>query len=319
MVLLGRAPDTIAKSTLFYTVWRTHGAFQNHVISTLKLNFQRCCVCVKLATALNKCKGPNAQYERSLIRERRSTHLQLCKQERLNYECTVQAAERGEVTSICIDGWSVRSTTVPYTCQTIKGLDALQGLELKVTGALVHGAPGNNMALFYVSDPHISHDTNLNCEVVRLVLNAIVEKGGQVKDKLYIQADNAGDNKSRGMMAFCLWLVKQSVAKEVHLCMLICGHTHIDIDQWFSIPARQYKMIAGTTPILATPQEMVEQWVAAFKHIQPPEIQWIHAMYDYKGYFGVDGNSGAARLDKQFGGHGTARSLPPPTMGGWCN
>jgi hypothetical protein len=222
----------------------------------------------------------------------------------------VQAAERGEATSIVIDGWSVRSTTCPFTCQTIKNLEALAGLELKVTGALVHGSPGNSLAQFYISDPHVSHDTNLNCKVVRLVLNSIVEKGGTIKEKLFIQGDNAGDNKSRGMMAFCMWLVKMGVCKELTLSMLICGHTHIDIDQWFSIPARMYKMIAGTTPILATPQETVDVWTAAFKHISPPELFWIHAMYDYKAYFGVDEQSGMSRLDKHFGGHGTARSVP---------
>jgi hypothetical protein len=33
------------------------------------------------------------------------------------------------------------------------------------------------------------------------------------------------------MLAFCMMLVKEGVAEEVHLQMLICGHTHCDIDQ----------------------------------------------------------------------------------------
>ena len=105
-----------------------------------------------------------------------------------------------------------------------------------------------------------------------------------------------GDNKSRGMLAFCMMLVKQKVAREVCLSMLICGHTHCDIDQvrppphwaaiastpttgaclqWFSIPARHYKMVASLLPTLQTPQQMIDEWLKAFKHIDPPAICFV--------------------------------------------
>ena len=59
-------------------------------------------------------------------------------------------------------------------------------------------------------------------------------------------------------------------------------------------------------PILVTPQAMIDTWTQAFKSISPPEMLFIHWMYDMKAYFGLkDKNSNI--LDKSFGGHGTSR------------
>ena len=91
----------------------------------------------------------------------------------------------------------------------------------------------------------------------------------------------------------------------VVLSMLIVGHTHIDIDQFFSIPAKHMNSIAGQTPLLRTPQEAMDCWRAAFKHISPPDFEVLHQVFDYMGHFGIGTKSSA--LDPTFGGHGTSR------------
>ena len=103
------------------------------------------------------------------------------------------------------------------------------------------------------------------------------------------QRQGAGDNKSRGMLAFCMMLVKWGVCSVVVLSMLIVGHTHIDIDQFFSIPAKHMNSIAiaGQTPLLRTPQEAMDCWRAAFKHISPPDFEVLHQVFDYMGHFGM--------------------------------
>ena len=114
----------------------------------------------------------------------------------------------------------------------------------------------------------------------------------------------AGDNKNRHMFAFCMLLVKQDVTKKVVLSMLIVGHTHIDIDQKFSIPALYMRKLARSKPCLATPEKCINEWLNAFGGTSPsPSIEFIHAVRDIKSYFDK-----SKHLDKIFGGYaGTKR------------
>jgi hypothetical protein len=106
------------------------------------------------------------------------------------------------------------------------------------------------------------------------------------------------------MFAFCMLLVEQDVTKKVVLSMLIVGHTHIDIDQKFSIPALHMRKIARTKPCLATPEKCINEWLNAFQGTSPsPSIEFIHAVRDIKSYFDK-----SKHLDKIFGGYaGTKR------------
>jgi hypothetical protein len=67
--------------------------------------------------------------------------------------------------------------------------------------------------------------------------------GGRLKSPLYLQSDNASDNKNYTMLFLCGWLVTQGVVDEVELAMLLVGHTHEDIDQMFSIPSRYFYVL----------------------------------------------------------------------------
>lgn len=305
MKLLGRPDEAIAKEAYFYKVWELEPAFANYEISRLKYNFQKCKNCVNYAYALGHANNP---FERDTIRCHRAAHLKMCKDERMDMESCVLKAEQELITMLCVDGWSQWSSTVPHCTQTIKGLEGLDGLTLKVTGCLAYGPPGKEVLSFYISDPTVPHDTNLNCEVIRRSLLDLASRGIGIKPELHIQGDNAGDNKSRGMLAFCMLLVKEKVAETVYLRMLICGHTHVRIDQVFSIPSKHYRSIANQMPVLQTPEAMIDSWVDAFKTIAPPDMIFIHWMFDIKAYFGCDTKKRSNVLDKMFGGHQTARS-----------
>ena len=53
--------------------------------------------------------------------------------------------------------------------------------------------------------------------------------------KLYLQLDNsAKDNKNKYLMAFLSLLTTQDVFEEIHANFLLVGHTHEDIDAYFS-------------------------------------------------------------------------------------
>ena len=83
---------------------------------------------------------------------------------------------------------------------------------------------------------HHKHDSN---QVITLVMNIICDvkrKKGSLPPTLRIQADDiTRENKNVYMFAMCAALVGLGFSKEIHLCFLIMGHTHEDIDQKFSI------------------------------------------------------------------------------------
>ena len=188
MTFLGKDKLHVASLPTFYKVWATDPQLECYKISSLKHNFERCDTCVKFATYMTTCHPTQREYWRN----RRSKHLLLCRSERIHYGLWCYQAEMGKVTSIVIDGWSIWTTTAPRTTQQIKGIGGLPGLQLKVTAAIVHGDTGNRLSQFYISDPTVAHDSNLNIEVLRRVLLSIVAKGGSISPTLHIQADNAG-------------------------------------------------------------------------------------------------------------------------------
>jgi hypothetical protein len=160
---IGRQEHEIAKLGTFYKVWETDPAFKCYTISSLKHNFEKCKVCVRFSIELAKA---GSMAERLKWKERRAVHLLQCKGMRVWYETNKLKAEHGLCTSICLDAWSIWTTTCPHMTMGVKVFNIKQGLPLKVTGVIVHGAPGDKLVKFYVSDPTIPHDTSLNLEVL---------------------------------------------------------------------------------------------------------------------------------------------------------
>lgn len=58
---------------------------------------------------------------------------------------------------------------------------------------------------------------------------------------LYVQLDNASDNKSRQILAFFAFLVEKKFFLKIKVSYLIVGHTHEDIDAFFSVLSRFFK------------------------------------------------------------------------------
>jgi hypothetical protein len=60
--------------------------------------------------------------------------------------------------------------------------------------------------------------------------------------RLYLQLDNsAKNNKNRFVMAFCSLLTARGIFKEVTMGFLVVGHTHEDIDAYFSYLSKLLK------------------------------------------------------------------------------
>ena len=107
-------------------------------------------------------------------------------------------------------------------------------LSCKAMGIIIHGIL-RAMLLFSLMVPH---GASMTCESILWGLNHLDEKYGRLPERIYIQLDNCSDNKARTVLAFLFDLRRRGILDKATVCMLIVGHTHIDIDQWFGVFSR---------------------------------------------------------------------------------
>ena len=102
---------------------------------------------------------------------------------------------------------------------------------MHILGCIVHGI--NTYA--YTCPPHIAQGHNITIQVLYSVLLALLAQFGFLAPVLFLQLDNTTkQNKGRYLMAFLAYLVRMGVLKRVYINFLPVGHTHEDIDQYFS-------------------------------------------------------------------------------------
>lgn len=89
-----------------------------------------------------------------------------------------------------------------------------------------------------LSHKNLSNDGNLVIDSVHRAIDraqlAAIEAGRKLPSVLYVQLDNCRSNKSKIMFAYASWLVMANVFEKVRLCFCLVGHTHENIDQFFS-------------------------------------------------------------------------------------
>ena len=128
-----------------------------------------------------------------------------------------------------------QKTTIPYFVRPDKCIGNEYGLKTKLFASIVHGL---GTYLFWAT-PQIKGGTNLTVEVLRRTLLHIHQEKKVLPPILHLQLDNASDNKSRQFLAFVAYLVEMRVFQLVKLSYLLVGHTHEDVDQYFSIFLRE--------------------------------------------------------------------------------
>ena len=144
--------------------------------------------------------------------------------------------------SLILDKWDSNKTMVPFFTREPKSgwsaLDSMNRLHLHVLGVIVHGSP--NKHYLYSFNDTVKGDANLNIEGLHRTL--VKYCGAQPLPRIiYIQADNASDNKNYAVLLFFGLLVKHKYVELVQISFLLVGHTHEDIDQLFSTLSRHIK------------------------------------------------------------------------------
>jgi hypothetical protein len=224
----------------FMHVWHTHPLLAHVQMARKIRNFQLCTTCHRInegITAAHKAhKKPELEKWRNIRRE----HHALQRGERLSYykrrrEGTSDLSGE-EHLSIILDKWDSAKTTVPFWAREPSFLGAQekhQMLQQHVLGVIVHGQP--HTYYLYTFNDNLKGDANMNIEGIRRTLLKHLEGGRRMPRILYVQADNASDNKNFAMIAFLAVLVFHDYVEEVQLSFLLVGHTHEDIDQFFSV------------------------------------------------------------------------------------
>jgi hypothetical protein len=220
----------------FVGMWKNRQDLKHVKCAKFKPGFAKCDTCDRFSEQLKKKLDPIAKDQVEL--ELR-THIQEERLEREQYYIArAKAADRSDkYLSIIIDSMDQKKTCVPYFLNPPKCLGSDYFLKTKLTSAIVHG----HGTYHFWSSPEIKHDTNLSLECLRRTLLKYQQEKRGLPPVLYLQLDNAPDNKSKRFLAFIGYLIEKKVFKKIKVSYLIVGHTHEDIDSLFSAISRYFK------------------------------------------------------------------------------
>ena len=149
------------------------------------------------------------------------------------------------------DKWDSAKTIVPYWARDPSFLGAPERhkmLQQHVLGVTVQGSP--HTYYLYTFNDNLKGDGSMNIEGIRRTLVKHFIGGKTMPRTLYIQAENASDNKNFAMIGFLAALVQHDYCNEVQLSFLLVGHTHEDTDQFFSVLTRHLVRLG----VVKTPQ-----------------------------------------------------------------
>lgn len=160
--------------------------------------------------------------------------------------------QRADCLSIVIDGADQRCYGLPYFHQRTHGTEKIPKIATHVMGVHVHGRATYGL----VYQDNIKQGTNVTIDALHHALQETLRRDGALPPKLFLQLDNTAKScKSKYMLGMYLlfsnpllettarpptrlgWLaclVQWGVFKEIQLSFLPVGHTHCDIDQFFS-------------------------------------------------------------------------------------
>ena len=241
-------------------------------------NFQGCLKCNEENQAVKRCLAGGNREGANAAKRRRTAHIEDSRNERT---CYYRRRELGRDTghssvSLILDKWDASKTTVPWFARApgaawkdIRN----EVLEQHALGVLVHGRP--NHTFLYVVNDTIKGNANLNIEGLRLTL-AKLYADTPMPHTLYVQGDNASDNKCWAVILFLAMLVFYEYIGEAFLSFLLVGHTHEDIDQLFSVISRYFKSLGQ----IASPAEFDAAAKHAMRNLQA-DVSHIEAVLEW--------------------------------------
>jgi hypothetical protein len=207
----------------FISTWKTRTDLKHIKCAKFKPGFAKCDKCDFFDLKMRKQMDP---IQKDFLQLELAKHIEEERSERQQYYAArAKAKERPDkYLSIILDSMDQRKTCIPYFLNPLKSLGTDYFMKTKVAGAIVHGFG----TYLYWCTPQIHHDTNLSLECLRRTLIKYqIANNGVLPPVLYLQLDNAGDNKSKTFLSFIAYLVQKKIFRKVKLSYLIVGHTHL--------------------------------------------------------------------------------------------
>ena len=123
---------------------------------------------------------------------------------------------------------------------------------IHVVGVIVAGV----VEAYFLLDPTLPSDSNMECTLIaraiQIAKELLASRGRPLPANLHVQADNTGrEARNQSFMMFLASMIHKQVFRSVSLGFLPVGHTHIDIDQRFSIIATEL----AKQGVLQTPED----------------------------------------------------------------
>uniref|UniRef100_A0A1X7TBW6 DUF7869 domain-containing protein n=1 Tax=Amphimedon queenslandica TaxID=400682 RepID=A0A1X7TBW6_AMPQE len=184
----------------FYKLWNKEFM---HVLIPKHSLFSKCDICVSFQN--ERMKHASDKEKINQLRLEYQSHIRLIQNERKTYYHHREKSKRdpSKYLTIIVDGMDQNKTNLPQLPRIPKSAQNLWTLRTHLTGALVHTRTENGkMAYAFLDIMQYPHDSNLVIEVIMRILKEISEK--------------------------------ESRLPEVRINFLPVGHTHEDVDQFFS-------------------------------------------------------------------------------------
>ena len=217
----------------FVTEWKA--ALKHIKVTRVKSGWSRCDECSEWRDLLSKAASLE---EKVKYRAAYDAHLQHQRDQRLKYYKHRQKAHDypEKYCSIILDAMDQAKSTLPHVPRDPKAAADCEKLKQKVMGCLVHGY---GMYLYLLSPPIKAGGNFAVHALARTIEHLRVRRQEQghtgLPPTLYLQLDNASDNKNTNVMAFCDYLVTTGVFRKIKVSFLLVGHTHEDVDQYFRL------------------------------------------------------------------------------------
>ena len=193
------------------------------------LPFAKCDFCIQhRARAERKRTQDDVDQDNAALR----MHLEDIKAEKLMYYSNRAMARRSpkKYMSIIIDGADQSKHDMPHFKDQSHMSSEAHRIKMHLYGALVHGRG----AYAFTMPDHEPQGHNTTIQVLHHILTDQA-KQGPLPEILKIQLDNTTkQNKGQYVFGYLDLMTEYGVFKDVKVSFLPVGHTHEDIDQFFS-------------------------------------------------------------------------------------
>jgi len=281
----GMEDRDIPKRQTFSWVFYNSPALKKVGISGLKRNFCRCNTCCEIEAEIQNALKAHSADDLRVAKAKRQNHYLEEKSDKFHYysQRNISRDATGDKLTVIIDKMDSAKNKIPYFARNPKDVDEplKRTLTSKVVGVIIHGRP--DAQYFNAAGHHQSVDSNLNLECLRRALVHYC-KSAPLRRKLYVQFDNASDNKNKNCMGFLAWMVLMGYIEEAELSMMMPGHTHEDIDAAFRVIAEHFYQLG----MILTVDDFMAQLRAAWsggKHDENSIVEPVDVVFDYKAWF----------------------------------